>query len=73
MNSDLDLWKDIQSKVIFILKKPKEENKSDDKLKKIIHIVYKIMSRDESFKTGKNVNIKFFFSFINLIYTLFKL
>ena len=73
MNSDLDLWKDIQSKVIFILKKPKEENKSDDKLKKIIHIVYKIMSRDESFKTGKNVNIDFFFSFINLIYTLFKL
>ena len=73
MNSDLDLWKDIQSKIIFILRKPKEENKSDDKLKKIIHIVYKIMSRDESFKTGKNVNIEFFFSFINLIYTLFKL
>lgn len=73
MNCDFDLWKNLQTKVIFILKKQKEENKNDFKLKEIIHIIYQIISKDETFKSGKNANQEFFLKFIDLIYTLFKL
>jgi hypothetical protein len=70
---NLDLWKDFNTKVNYILTKVKEEKENDFKLKGITQIIFEIISEDKAIKSGKNKNQLFFLRFADLIYTLFKI
>jgi hypothetical protein len=57
---NLDLWKDFNTKVNYILTKVKEEKENDFKLKGITQIIFEIISEDKAIKSGKNKNQLFF-------------